>query len=160
MLNDASSGSHIAPRSIDKTRDTVVAAPTPDYEEKKAREQVEGRTRRNKKQGPEEGKAGKQDEFVLRPIYDAIGREVISLGAATLRDIGKQDMERPTDQARRDHTPALGPEDGQDFRSLCKQVQTELVEGLGNTYAFHMARKESWLTGSQSHTSLVLYVLL
>ena len=33
-------------------------------------------------------------------------------------------------------------------RCVSKQVQTELVEGLGNTYGFDMARKESmedWL---------------
>jgi len=53
----------------------VVAALTP--EEKMAPE--------HKKQGPEESKAGKQAYFVLRPTYDAIGRELISLVAATLR---------------------------------------------------------------------------
>ena len=50
--------------------DAVGAAPTP--EEKKARERVEARTRRNKKQGPEGGKAGKKDDFVLQPTFDDI----------------------------------------------------------------------------------------
>ena len=35
----------------------------------------------HKQKGPEKGKAGKQDNFVLRPAYDAIGRELISLVA-------------------------------------------------------------------------------
>ena len=89
--------------------DAVVAVPTP--EEKKARERVELRKRRNKKQGPEEGKAGKQDEFVLRPTYDVVGRELISLMAATLREIGKQDiMESPTKADETNQTMLLaGP---------------------------------------------------
>ena len=47
--------------------DAIGAAPTP--EEKKARERVEAR---NKKQDPEGGKAWKKDDFVLRPTFDAI----------------------------------------------------------------------------------------
>ena len=39
--------------------DDVVASRTP--EEKKARERVEARNRKNKQKGPEGGKAGKQD---------------------------------------------------------------------------------------------------
>ena len=44
--------------------------PTP--EEKKARERVEARKRRHKKQDPEEGKGGAKDEFAIRPTFDAI----------------------------------------------------------------------------------------
>ena len=87
------SGSH--PSKLKLTfDDAVVAAPTPD--EKKAPARVEEMKRNNKQNGPEEGKAGKQDDFVLRPTYDAIGRELFSLVAAALREIGKQDMETPT----------------------------------------------------------------
>ena len=71
--------------------DAIAVAPTP--QEKKARERVEARKRRNTKPDPEGGKAGKKDEiFVIRPTFDgiAIGREWISLVAATLREIGKQ----------------------------------------------------------------------
>ena len=70
-----------------------------------ARGRVEARKRRNKKQGPQEGNAGKQNNFVLRPIatYDAIGQEFAFLAAATFWQIGKQDMESPTkaDEAMR-----------------------------------------------------------
>ena len=52
--------------------DAVVTAPTPDEKKARARLGVEARKRRNKKQGPQEGKAGKQDDFVLRPTCDAI----------------------------------------------------------------------------------------
>ena len=50
--------------------DALVAAPAP--EEKKVRDRVEARKERNKKSDPEEEKAGKKDEFVIRPIFDAI----------------------------------------------------------------------------------------
>ena len=50
--------------------DAVAAASTP--EETKARARVEAGKRRNKKKCPEEGKAGKQDDFMLRPTYYAI----------------------------------------------------------------------------------------
>ena len=67
--------------------------PTP--EEKKARERVDARKRRNKK--PEEGKEEKKNEaFVIRQSFDNIGRELISLVSTTLREIGKQDIEAPT----------------------------------------------------------------
>ena len=59
--------------------DALVAAPAP--EEKKARERVEAQKRRNTKSDPEEGNAGKKDEFVIRPTFDTIGRELISLMA-------------------------------------------------------------------------------
>ena len=125
--------------------DAVVAAPAP--EEKKAQEQVEAMKRPNKKQGPEDGKAGKQNDFVLPCVrtYDAIGPELISLVAATLREIGKQDMENPT-KADETMLLPLAQKMGKIFgRCGSKQVQTELVPvegpGLGNTYGFHMARK-------------------
>ena len=53
---------------------------------RRRQKRVEARKQRNEKQGPEEGKAGKQDNFVLRPtyMYDAIGRELASLVADTL----------------------------------------------------------------------------
>ena len=41
--------------------DAAAVAPTP--EEQKARERVEARKRKNKQKAPEEGKAGKYDEF-------------------------------------------------------------------------------------------------
>ena len=60
----------------------ALRAPTP--EEQNARERVEMRKRRHKK-GPEEGKEGKKKEpFIIRPTFDAIGRELISLVPATL----------------------------------------------------------------------------
>ena len=63
--------------------DAVVTALTPG--EKKARERVEARKRRNRKHDLAEGRAGKQDDFVLRLTYNAIGRvrELISLVAGT-----------------------------------------------------------------------------
>ena len=124
----------------------VGAAPTP--EEKKARERVELRKRRNKKQGPEEGKAGKQDDFVVRPTYDAIGRELISLVAATLREIGKQDVEALTKADETMLLPLAQKMSKVLDRCTSKSVRTELVEGLGNTYGFDMARERSldcWL---------------
>ena len=65
---------------------------------------MEAQKRRNNKSDPEEGKAGKKDEFVIRPNFDAIGRELISLVAATLQEIGKQDVESP---AKADETICL-----------------------------------------------------
>ena len=117
--------------------DAVVAAPTP--EEKKAQEQVEALKQRNKKQGLEAGSAGKQKNFVLRPTYDAIGRELISLAAATLRAIGKQDAEPPTKADRTMPLP-LAQKRGKVFgHCASKQVRTELMEGLGDAYGFHIA---------------------
>ena len=60
----------------------ALIAPTP--KERNARERVELRKRRNKKQDPEEGKEGEKDDFVSRPTFDAIGRELISLVSDTL----------------------------------------------------------------------------
>ena len=52
--------------------------------EQKARWRVEARKRQSKKE-PEEGKDGKKKEaFIIRQSFDNIGRELISLVAATL----------------------------------------------------------------------------
>ena len=118
---------------------------------------MEARKRRNKKPDPEEGKAGKnkKDEFVIRPTFDATGRELISLVAATLREIGKQDVGNPTKADETMLLPLAQKMSKVFDRCASKQVRTELVEGLGNTYGFDMARKEtmeSWFT-------LVLYYM-
>ena len=69
--------------------------------------------------------------------YDAIGCELISLVAATLPEIGKQDMEKPT-KADETMLLPLAQKMGKMFgRCATKQDQTELVEELGNTYGFH-----------------------
>ena len=126
--------------------DALIAS-TP--EEKKARERVEARKRRNKEQDPEEGKEGDNDDFAIRPTCDAIGRELISLVAGTLQEIGKQDVESLT---RADETillPLAQKMSKLVDRCASKQARTELVEGLGNTYGSEMSRKESkesWLT--------------
>ena len=86
---------------------------------------------------------------MLRPTYYAIGRELISFVAATLQEIGKQGMESPT-KADKTMLLPLAQKMGKSFgRCASKQVRTELMEGLGSTHGFHMARKESmddWLT--------------
>ena len=117
----------------------ALMSPTP--EEKKARGRVEARHRRNKK-GPEEGKGAKKKEaFIIRQSFDNIGRELVSLVATPLREIGKQDVEAPT---KADETVLLplAQKMGKVFdRCEDKTVRTELVEGLGNTYGFDMKRK-------------------
>ena len=57
---------------------------------------MEARKRKNKQKGSEEGKAGEQDGFIRRPTFDVIGRELIALVVATLREISKQEIESPT----------------------------------------------------------------
>ena len=73
----------------------ALMSPTP--EEKRARERVEARNRRNK-QKPEGGKdkKKKKEAFVIQQPFDNMGRELISLISTTLRKIGKQDVEAPT----------------------------------------------------------------
>ena len=147
-----------------------MAALTP--EEKKTQEQVEARKRRHKKQAPEEGKAGhwallssvQQDDFVLRPTYDAIGPELISLVAATLQEFGKPDMENSTKADETMLLPLAQKMGKISGRCASKQVRTELMEGLGNTYgfhiSFHMARKKSmddWLTRVLYYMTLFFY---
>ena len=51
---------------------------------------------KNTQKGPKEGKAGQQHEFVLRPTLKAPGRDLISLVAAALRNIGKRAIESQT----------------------------------------------------------------
>ena len=130
----------------------ALAAPTP--EEEKARERAEARKRRNNKHDPEEGKAGKTGR---NPTYtlncDAIiiiGRELISLVAATIREIGKRNVEAPTKADETMLLPLAQTMSKVSDRRASEQVRTELVEGLGTTsgYGFDMARKEStesWL---------------
>ena len=85
-----------------------------------------------------------QNGFVLRPTYDAIGRELISFVATTLREIGKQDMESPTKADETMLLPlGLAQKTGKIFgRCASKQVRTYRGEGLGGACGFHMARKE------------------
>ena len=84
-----------------------------------------------------------QNGFVLRPTYDAIGRELISFVATTLREIGKQDMESPTKADETMLLPlGLAQKTGKIFgRCASKQVRTYRGEGLGGACGFHMARK-------------------
>ena len=70
---------------------------------------------------------------------------MISLVTATstLCEIGKHDVENLT-KADETMLLPLAQKMGKVFsRRASKQVSTELVEGLGNTYVFNMARKES-----------------
>ena len=63
--------------------------------------------------------------------------------ADTLREISKRDMDSPTKADEAMLLP-LAQKNGKIFgRCASKQLQarTELAEGLGNTYGFHMARK-------------------
>ena len=70
--------------------------------------------------------------------------------AAALRESGEQDVEGPTKADERLVQKMSKILD----RCASKQVRTELVEGLGNTYGFAMARNESmesWLTRVSYH---------
>ena len=72
----------------------ALMSPTP--EDKKVRERVEARKRRNKND-PEEDKDGKKKEaFVIRQSSENVGRELISLVPAAFREIGQRDVEAPT----------------------------------------------------------------
>ena len=137
----------------------ALASPTP--EEQKARERVEARKRRHKKD-PEEGKDEKKKEpFIIRQSVDAIGRELISLVAATLREIGKQDVEAPTKADETMLLPLAQKISKVLDRCTSKAVRTELVAGLGNTYGFDMARKESmecWLVRVLYHNVMFYHV--
>ena len=67
---------------------------------------------------------------------------MISLAAATIREIGKRDVEAP---AKADETmplPLAQKMSKVPNRCETKIVRTELVEGFGNTYGFGMARKD------------------
>jgi len=103
---------------------------------------VEARKPKNKQTGPEEGKAGRHNEFSLSPTCDAIGRESICIVAATLQEIGKHAIGSP---AKADENMLLPLAQNLDKRSL---KQAELVEILSNTYGFATVRKQSntnWL---------------
>ena len=72
----------------------------------------------------------------MRPTCNAIRRELISLVAATLQEIGKQDMELES-LTKADETMLmpLAQKMGTVFgRCASKQVQTELVEGLASSW--------------------------
>ena len=144
---DRSTGSDMRsgrlPKHKRKSRSFADALMSPTPEEKKARERVEARKRRSKKE-PEEGKDGKKIEaFIILQSFDNIGRELISLVATTLREIGKQDVEAPTKADETMLLPLAQKMSKVFGRCEDKTVRTELVEGLGNTYGFDMARKES-----------------
>ena len=103
---------------------------------------MDAKKRRNKK--PEEGKEEKKKEaFVIRQSFDNIGRELISLVSTTLREIGKQDVEAPTKADETMLLPLAQKMSKVFDRCETKTVRTELVERLGNTYGFDMARKEA-----------------
>ena len=72
-----------------------------------------------------------------------MGRELISLISTTLREIGKQDVEAPTKADETMLLPLAQKMSKMFDRCETKTVRTELVEGLGNTYGFVMARKET-----------------
>ena len=82
---------------------------------------------------PEEGKAGKQDEFRLRPTFDAIERELISLVDATFQEIGRQEIESPTKADEYMLLP-LAQKMGRIIGYSSKQIRTELMEGLGSRW--------------------------
>ena len=107
-------------------------SPTPEV--KKARECVEARKRRHKKE-PEEGKDEKKKEtFIIRQSFDNIGRELISLVATTLQEIGKRDVEAPTTADETMLLPLAQKMSKMINRCETKTLRTELVEGLGITW--------------------------
>ena len=69
------------------------------------------------------------EPFIIRPTFDAIGRELISRVAATLRAIGKQDVEAPTQADGTMPLPLALKMSGILDRCTSKQVPTELVGG-------------------------------
>ena len=96
-----------------------------------------------------ESKDGKKKEvFSFRQSFDSIGRELISLVAATLREIGKQDVEALTKADEKMLLPLAQKMSKVPNRRETKTSRTELIGGLGNTYGFGMARAgspECWL---------------
>ena len=90
---------------------------------------MEARNRRHKK-GPEEGKGVKKKEpLILRQSFDNIGQELISLVAAALREIGKQDVEAPTKAAETMLLPLAQKMSKVFNRCETRTVRTDLVEG-------------------------------
>ena len=79
----------------------ALLSPTP--AEQKAREQDfnnSGGEKETTQEGPRGGQGWeepkKTEPFIIRPTFGAIGRELFSRVAATLQEIGKQDVEAPT----------------------------------------------------------------
>ena len=136
--SDKSAGSDMRSGGLPKNKlktlsfaDTIVS-PTP--EEQNARERVEARKRRHKKD-PEEGKDGKKKEpFIIRPTFDALGRELISLVADTLRENGKQDVEAPT---KADETMLL---------PLAQKMSKILDRRTSNVRQFEQSSLRDWVT--------------
>ena len=97
---------------------------------------MDARKRRNKQ--PEEGnkEEKKKEAILIRQSFDNIGRELISLVATTLREIGKQEIVAPT-KADSDMLLPLAQKMSKVF-ARCEDltVKTEFVDGLGNTYGF------------------------
>ena len=117
----------------------ALVRPTCTPEEQNARGRVKTGKRHEKE--PEEGKDGKKKGvFLLRQSFDNIGQELISHVAATLREIVKQDVEAPA-KAAGTMPLSLTQKMSKVNRCETKTLRTELVEGLGNTYYFDMARK-------------------
>ena len=86
---------------------------------------------------------------------------MISLVAATLKAVGKQEIEGPTKDEKTMLLP-LAQKTGEIIGRSSKQIQTELIEGLGNTYGFEMARKESnenWLMRVLHYMKVLRYVV-
>ena len=68
-------------------------------------------------QGKKEEK--KKEAFIIRQSFDNIGRELISLVATTLREIGKQEIEAPT-KADTDICSCTGLQDpGDSLKFIC-----------------------------------------
>ena len=131
------------PKHKRKSRSFADALMSPTPEEKKAKARVDAKKRRNKKT-PEEGKDDKKkDAFIIRQSFDNMGRELISLISTTFREIGKQNIEAPTKADENMLLPLAQKMNKVFDRCETKTVRTELVEGLGNTYGFDMARKEA-----------------
>ena len=90
----------------------------------------------------------KKEAFISWESFDNMGQELISLISTTLQEIGKQDVEAPTKADKIMLLPLAQKMSKIHDRYISQHIQTELIEGLGNTYGLNMARKESmecWL---------------
>ena len=108
---------------------------------------------------PRREREGRRNPYIIRPTFDAIGRELIPLVAATLREIGKQDVESPTKADETMLLPLAQKMSKIIDRCASKQVRTELVEGLGNAYGFDNCYGEEGINGGLARASLVPHVL-
>ena len=89
-------GSGSLPKQTLKTLSVAEALMSPTHEEQNAREREDARKRRHNKKEPEEGEDEKKKEpFIIRQSFDNIGRELMSLVATALREIGISRMWRP-----------------------------------------------------------------